>query len=220
MTDEEKKEPAWVKIVVQLIATVGLVLAAWIAVPKAPAPDKPAVTVNVNAPVVTSPPSGPTPTAPAPTVTPTVTHPSPTSPLPTRGPNPLPMSSTPQPTARPLLRESAGTATLDPCPRTGGGLLGLGASDCSEASATRTQVCAAVPVDAQVVGVDLFTKWASDPAPWGPSNQVQPGQDAQWCRFYGERAEKHEGGSRLICWPFAHWSSHQARVARVLVRYR
>jgi hypothetical protein len=180
-------EPAWVKITTQLIASAGVIVAAYIAVGGRQVSQQPQVTASAPAPQATASPMAAPSQSPAPSSPPT------------------------------NLRTNEGFANFDPCPARSG----IFAANCSEESGVRAPVCAAVPKDAKVTKVTLRTKWATDPTPWPNVNPASPGEDTQWSRFYGDRFDRAAGPTgREVCQNFVHWSSHQARAARIEVEYR
>lgn len=90
---------------------------------------------------------------------------------------------------------------------------------CVESDASRTSVCAVVPVAAAVSEVQLFIRADDDAGLWAAS-KVEAGQDVGGARFvdgYFERAGDSEG--KEICMNLAHWGADKARSARILVRY-
>jgi hypothetical protein len=197
------KEPPWVKIVTQIIASVGLIIAAYIAVPKGGSEDKkPSVVVIAQS--VLQPQVRPSEVLQAPSTSPTVPAPQPQVVPPTEGSE--------------AKATVAGDATFSPC-KAQPGIFGLGAGNCSETTAVRANVCVAVPAGAVIDEVRLFTKFADDPAPIDTLAPVKPGTDTGWSRFEGGLIDTPSAGPRSVCWAFAHWSSHQTRLARISVAY-
>jgi hypothetical protein len=93
------------------------------------------------------------------------------------------------------------------------------APSCTEADATPVTLCAAIPANATVTEVALFSRPAGTDTPWSASRFL-PGQEAGQARFADKYSESTpEGGTRQVCQAFAHWSPERARVARMIVHY-
>jgi hypothetical protein len=92
-------------------------------------------------------------------------------------------------------------------------------SACAEADATPVLLCAPIPSNAVVSHVDLFTRFADEDTAWNES-QVAAGQEAKQARFSEKKLETvADDGMKHVCHKFANWSTQQARVARMIVRY-
>lgn len=202
MADGESgsKDAPWVKILTQIIASAGIIVAAYIAVPKEGGNDKPSVVVVTQ--------SFQQPQVPINAVIPPNEGVGFSDPLPPPAAQPAP--------ARAVTRVVAGDSTFSPC-RVQRTILGLGSGNCNEESAVRANVCAAIPVDARVQSVKLFTKFTDNPTPMEKLPPVEANADTGWSRFEGGLIDQVSEGKRSICWLFAHWSSHQSRVARIQV---
>jgi hypothetical protein len=93
------------------------------------------------------------------------------------------------------------------------------AAACTETDATPVILCAAIPANATVTEVALFSRPAGTDTPWSASRFL-PGQEAGQARFADKYSETTpEGGTRQVCQAFAHWSPEHARVARMIVHY-
>jgi hypothetical protein len=93
------------------------------------------------------------------------------------------------------------------------------ARTCTEAEASPVTLCAAIPGDANVTEVALFSRPADSDTPWSSSRYL-PGQEAGQARFAEKYSESTpEAGARQVCQEFAHWSAEHARAVRMIVRY-
>ena len=90
---------------------------------------------------------------------------------------------------------------------------------CSEADAVPVTLCAAIPANATVTEVALFSRPVGADTPWSASRFL-PGQEAGQARFADKYSEGTPAdGTREICQAFTHWSAEHARVVRVIVHY-
>jgi nucleoid-associated protein YgaU len=90
---------------------------------------------------------------------------------------------------------------------------------CSEADAVPVTLCAAIPANATVTEVALFSRPAGTDTPWNASRFL-PGQETGQARFADKYSEgTPEDGTRQVCQAFTHWSAEHARVVRVIVHY-
>jgi hypothetical protein len=90
---------------------------------------------------------------------------------------------------------------------------------CTEATAAPVTLCAAIPANATITEVALFSRPADADTPWSASRFL-PGQEAGQARFADKYSEgTPEGGTRQVCQAFTHWSAEHARAVRVVVRY-
>jgi hypothetical protein len=90
---------------------------------------------------------------------------------------------------------------------------------CSEADAIPVTLCAAIPANATVTEVALFSHPAGADTPWSAS-RLLPGQEAGQARFADKYSEgTPEDGTRQVCQAFTHWSAERARVVRMVVHY-
>ncbi|MGB6604574.1 MAG: hypothetical protein WBE65_09805 [Steroidobacteraceae bacterium] len=90
---------------------------------------------------------------------------------------------------------------------------------CSEADGVPVTLCAAIPANATVTDVALFSHPAGADTPWSASRFL-PGQAAGEARFADRYSESTpEGGTRQVCQAFTHWSAEQPRVVRMVVHY-
>lgn len=93
---------------------------------------------------------------------------------------------------------------------------------CTEADASPITLCATIPATAIVTDVELYVRDAGVDAPWEASRMV-PGQAVNQARFEEPPEEVVNipvaAARRSLCRSFAHWSTEQARVARMVVRY-
>jgi hypothetical protein len=90
---------------------------------------------------------------------------------------------------------------------------------CSEADAVPVTLCAAIPANATVTEVALFSRPAGADTPWNASRFL-PGQEAGQARFADKYSEgTPEDGTRQVCEAFTHWSAEHARVVRMIVHY-
>jgi hypothetical protein len=93
------------------------------------------------------------------------------------------------------------------------------AAACSEADAVAVTLCAAIPANATVTEVALFSRPAGTDTPWSASRFL-PGQEAGQARFADKYSEgTPQDGTREVCQAFTHWSGEHARVVRVIVHY-
>lgn len=92
------------------------------------------------------------------------------------------------------------------------------APGCTETEANSVTLCAAIPTNASVTEVELFARPADSDTPW---SRMLPGQDSPLqARFADKYVESPDGqGMKRICQGFTHWSTEQARAARMMVRY-
>ena len=97
--------------------------------------------------------------------------------------------------------------------------VGVETPACDEATAERVALCAAVPLQAKVSGVELFAKPDDDLQPWEAS-KVEFNHDVEGTRFADAPYDQMQGGEhRSVCVNFAHWNSAHGHVARLLVHY-
>ena len=90
---------------------------------------------------------------------------------------------------------------------------------CSETEATPVTLCAALPAQATVLAVELFSRPAEASGDWSASRQAA-GQEVEKARFSDRPVETADGGrAKQICHTFVHWGSDRPRAARMLVRY-
>jgi hypothetical protein len=90
---------------------------------------------------------------------------------------------------------------------------------CSETEATPVTLCTALPAQATVLAVELFSRPADASGDWSASRQAA-GQEVEKARFSDTPVETADGGrAKQICHTFVHWGSDRARSARMLVRY-
>jgi len=89
---------------------------------------------------------------------------------------------------------------------------------CTEADALRVAVCAVIPANAQVSGVELFVRPDDSQQPWSEA-RVSAGQDAGSAKFIDAPLERVIEGGKQVCNSFASWSSDKGRTGRVVVRY-
>jgi hypothetical protein len=90
---------------------------------------------------------------------------------------------------------------------------------CDEATAERVSLCAAVPVQAKVAGVELFAKTDDDLQPWAQS-RAEFDHDIDGTRFADTPYEQMQGSDhRSVCVNLAHWNSAHGHVARLVVHY-
>ena len=89
---------------------------------------------------------------------------------------------------------------------------------CTETEANIVTLCATIPTNASVTDVELFARPADSDTPW---SRILPGQDsALQARFTDKYVESPDGqGMKRVCQGFSHWSTEQARTARMMVRY-
>ena len=89
---------------------------------------------------------------------------------------------------------------------------------CTETEANTVTLCATIPTNASVTEVELFARPADSDTPWA---RMLPGQDsALQARFTDKYVESPDGqGMKRVCQGFTHWSTEQARAARMMVRY-
>jgi hypothetical protein len=112
---------------------------------------------------------------------------------------------------------SAATVTLPACR---GAQVGFATerAACSEQDALQVSVCAPVPANAQVMGVELFSRNEDAPTS-GPDVRSSAGQDVGRGRFGDAHVERTDGEhGRLVCQAFSHWSD-KPRTVRLVVRY-
>jgi len=92
-------------------------------------------------------------------------------------------------------------------------------TSCTEAEATPVTLCATVPAQAKLIGVELFTRPADASGEWAAS-RASAGQEIERARFSDTPVESTEAdGTKQVCHTFVHWGSDRARSARMLVRY-
>jgi hypothetical protein len=90
---------------------------------------------------------------------------------------------------------------------------------CDEATAERVSLCAAVPVQAKVSGVELFAKTDEDLQPWEQS-RAEFNHDIDGTRFADAPYDQMQGADhRSVCVNLAHWNSAHGHVARLVVHY-
>jgi hypothetical protein len=90
---------------------------------------------------------------------------------------------------------------------------------CAETEATEVTLCAAIPANAVVSNVQLYSRNADADLPWN-AGQIAAGQEADQARFsekYTETAA--DDGSKHVCHSYTNWSTQRSRVARMIVRY-
>jgi hypothetical protein len=92
------------------------------------------------------------------------------------------------------------------------------APGCTETEANTVTLCATIPTNAAVTEVELFARPADTDTPW---TRMLPGQESGLqARFADKYAESPDGqGMKRVCQGFTHWSTEQARAARMMVRY-
>jgi len=92
------------------------------------------------------------------------------------------------------------------------------APGCTETEANTVTLCATIPTNASVTEVELFARPADTDTPW---SRMLPGQDSPLqARFAEKYVESPDGqGMKRVCQGFTHWSTEQARAARMMVRY-
>lgn len=115
------------------------------------------------------------------------------------------------------------TATVGPCKPGSAAGTSTVATDaptaCSETEATPVTLCAALPAQATVLSIELFSRSAEASGDWSASRQAA-GQEVEKARFGDRPVELADGGrAKQICHTFVHWGSDRARSARMLVRY-
>jgi hypothetical protein len=94
-----------------------------------------------------------------------------------------------------------------------------GPTACSETEATPVTLCAALPAQATILAVELFSRPADASGDWSASRQAA-GQEVEKARFSDTPVETSDGGrAKQICHTFVHWGSDRPRSARMLVRY-
>jgi hypothetical protein len=90
---------------------------------------------------------------------------------------------------------------------------------CTEADAVPVTLCAAIPANATVTEVALFSRPAGADTPWNASRFL-PGQEAGQARFADKYSESTpEDGTRQVCQAFTHWSAEHPRLVRMVVHY-
>jgi hypothetical protein len=90
---------------------------------------------------------------------------------------------------------------------------------CNEGEASPVTLCAAVPANAKVTDVEVYTRATDSEAPWA-SARVAAGSEVEQARFSEKPVEMIDGSAtKQVCETFTQWSTERARVARVLVRY-
>jgi hypothetical protein len=90
---------------------------------------------------------------------------------------------------------------------------------CAEQDAIKVAVCAPVPAEARVTGLDLFSRIEDSLQPWDQARQTL-GQESESGRFVDAHFERPDTDStRLVCQTFAHWNSGKGRSVRIIVRY-
>jgi hypothetical protein len=93
------------------------------------------------------------------------------------------------------------------------------AAACNEADAVPVTLCAAIPANATVTEVALFSRPVGTDTAWTASRFL-PGEEAGQARFADKYSEgTPEDGTRQVCQAFTHWSAEHARVVRVIVHY-
>jgi hypothetical protein len=114
------------------------------------------------------------------------------------------------------------TTTVGPCkPASAAGTSSVGTdapTACSETEATPVTLCAALPVQASVLAVELFSRPAEASGDWSAHRQAA-GQEVEKARFSDTPVEAADGRVKQLCHTFVHWGSDRARSARMLVRY-
>lgn len=212
MADESEPSsggPPWVRVLVQVISSAGVIIAAFIAVPK-DGGDKAANVIVQTQTVqqVQLPPSSVLPSSSA-----SATKTPPITPAPD-----LRAGGIESPSGPSESKIAVGDATFSPC-RAQPGILGLGGYNCSEESAVRANVCAVVPISAKVTAIRLYTKFLDETGTIEQRKPVEPNVDTGWSKFVGSSFETPISDGRSVCWQFLHWSSHQSRQARIAVTY-
>jgi hypothetical protein len=115
----------------------------------------------------------------------------------------------PPPVINPPAAETEGSASPPPAP----------AASCAESDATTVTLCAAIPANAVVSHVELFTHFADENLPWN-SGPVAAGQEVEQSRFSEKLTESAaDDGTKHVCHGFTNWSTQRPRVARMIVRY-
>jgi hypothetical protein len=93
------------------------------------------------------------------------------------------------------------------------------APTCTEADANPVTLCASIPARATVADVELFVRAVGTDTPWDAA-RVTPGVEFEKARFGAKPVEYLDGGpTKQVCENFVQWSTDQARIARMLVRY-
>jgi hypothetical protein len=93
-----------------------------------------------------------------------------------------------------------------------------GPTACSETEATPVTLCAALPAQATILAVELFSRPADASGDWSASRQAA-GRELEKTRFSDTPVEMPDGRAKQFCHTFVHWGSDRARSARMLVRY-
>ena len=89
---------------------------------------------------------------------------------------------------------------------------------CTEQEALQIALCASVPANAQVTGVELYSRAEDAQTPWqdARSNAGQDIGNGRFAESHVERSDSEQG--KLVCQTFAHWGD-KGRTLRILVRY-
>lgn len=207
LTINDNRESQWLKLIGQIITGASIIIVAYISTPKSVTTQeiaskqsaavekpvsRPSGTVQQDAPNASNPPTG-TPAIP---ISPSIVAPGPVK-----------------------LLTVTGDSIFPPC-KSQPGIFGIGA-ECNESTAARTNVCVTIPATAVVDTVKLYTKFLDESEDLSKSPAVKPNTDTSRSKFEGERFSVlgKDGKTQDVCWPFAHWSSHRSRIARIVVDY-
>lgn len=115
--------------------------------------------------------------------------------------------------------ESAATITVAPCRLRLVQAPATPAQPCTESDALRVAVCAAVPVNANVLTVASFVRSEDSTAAWSDS-RVPQGQDVGLAKFADRTHEKTSaGGERQVCLGFWSWHPDRTQTARLAIEY-
>jgi Trp operon repressor len=92
-------------------------------------------------------------------------------------------------------------------------------ASCAEAEATEVMLCAAIPANAVVSNIQLFSRNADADLPWN-AGLIAAGQEAEQARFSEKFTESAaDDGTKHVCHNYTNWSTQRSRVARMIVRY-
>jgi hypothetical protein len=96
---------------------------------------------------------------------------------------------------------------------------GNDAVGCDAANASRAEVCANIPSQANVLDVELFARADGAPRDW-EQGRVSIDQDIGGARFVDSTFEVEQGAERkAVCAGFLHWSHERGHEARIVVVY-